>query len=122
LGNLAKRLRKGQTDAESLLWSFLRNRQLDGFKFRRQHPIPPYIVDFACVDIKLVVEIDGGQHADQRSADAKRTAFLESLGFRVVRFWNNEVLSNTDSVLEQILFASRNRPPSPPASGGRGPG
>src|SRR5271166_4803079 len=95
----ARSLRRGMTDAERHLWKHLRLRSIDGFKFRRQHDIGPYIVDFACVRAKLVVEIDGGQHADAVTYDVALTAFLSCQGFRVLRFWNNEVLENIDGVL-----------------------
>jgi very-short-patch-repair endonuclease len=80
----------------------LRRKQLDGFRFRRQQPIGRYIVDFFCPDAKFIIEIDGGQHADQEQADAQRTHWLEEKGYRVVRFWNNDVLANTDGVLLRI--------------------
>jgi len=101
----AKEMRQAPTDAEARLWHFLRNRRLDGWKFRRQHALANYIVDFICVDGRLVIELDGGQHADifAKEKDAQRSAFLAERGFRVLRFWNNEVLQQTASVLEQIL-------------------
>ena len=98
-----KTLRRNQTDAETLLWRHLRNRQLGGFKFRRQHSFPPYIVDFVCIEKLLIVELDGGQHALAVEADERRTKCLEQKGFRVIRFWNNEILGNTEAVLERIL-------------------
>ena len=101
----ARALRANQTEAESRLWQRLRVRQLAGAKFRRQAPVGPYIADFICLAAKLIVEIDGGQHADNAEADAARTAWLEDQGFRVLRFWNNDVLDNTDGVLEEILAA-----------------
>jgi very-short-patch-repair endonuclease len=102
----ARRLRKDMTDAERQLWQKLRGRQTGG-RFRRQAPIGPYIVDFVAFDHRLVVELDGGQHAEPEQADhdQRRTAFLEVEGFRVLRFWNNEVLGNTEGVLESILDA-----------------
>ena len=100
---IARKLRQRSTDAELKLWHFLRNRQFVGHKFRRQHPLPPYIVDFVCLEEKLIVELDGGQHLEQKAHDDKRTAFLQSMGFRVIRFWNDDVLLRTDSVLEEIL-------------------
>lgn len=103
----ARSLRKNQTDAESLLWQLLRDRQLNQCKFRRQHPIEPYILDFYCHEQKLAIELDGGQH-NERSAiekDRDRTAFLEKQGITVLRFWNSEVLQNTEAVLEQIYNA-----------------
>ncbi|MBC2712699.1 MAG: endonuclease domain-containing protein [Desulfosarcina sp.] len=101
--NKARQLRKAQTDAERRLWQLLRNRSIAGCKFRRQHPIGPYICDFACLDRQLVIEVDGGQHADQVEKDNTRTAYLESKGFTVMRFWNHEVLKETEAVLEKIL-------------------
>jgi adenine-specific DNA-methyltransferase len=101
----ARHLRASSTDAEQLLWRHLRNRQLEGYKFRRQHPIGPHFADFACVDAALVVEIDGGQHfaPDGQLADARRTATLEAHGFRVLRFDNRQVLTEIDGVLARIL-------------------
>jgi adenine-specific DNA-methyltransferase len=118
---LARKLRKSSTDAELRLWLQLKNRNLGGCKFRRQHPIPPYIVDFACIDQNLIVELDGGQHVEQIALDASRTAFLESKGFRVIRFWNHDVLKQTDAVLQEILRQLIAPHPDPlPASGARG--
>jgi len=88
------------------MWSALRDRRLSRYKFRRQHPIDTYIVDFACTKHRLVIEIDGSQHAENRS-DKDRTAQLERLGWRVLRFWNNDVLTNTNGVTEAILQALR---------------
>jgi very-short-patch-repair endonuclease len=99
----ANKLRRDQPDAERQLWMRLRNRQLEGHKFRRQHPIPPYIADFVCIEKALIVELDGGQHLEFAKKDEARTRFLESKGYRVIRFWNNEVLTQTDAVLEVIL-------------------
>jgi adenine-specific DNA methylase/very-short-patch-repair endonuclease len=98
----ARSMRKEQTDAEACLWAMLRDRRLAGRKFRRQHGIPPYVVDFYCDEARLVVEVDGGQHGEARRSDAARTAFLEQRGLRVIRFWNNEVLRSTEAVLEAI--------------------
>ena len=98
----ARKLRENQTDVENKLWSELRGRQLSGVKFRRQHPIGPFIVDFCCVERGLVVELDGGQHVDRSAADERRTRVLKRLGYRVLRFWDNEVLSNLDGVLERV--------------------
>jgi very-short-patch-repair endonuclease len=100
--NLARKLRRDQTDAETLLWSKLRNRQLEGRKFRRQVSIEGFIVDFMCPDGKLIVELDGGHHANQALADARRTRELELCGYHVIRFWNIDVLTNIDGVLENI--------------------
>ena len=101
----ARRLRQDLTDAERLLWSRLRRNRLEEWHFRRQAPIGPYTVDFACVAAGLVIEVDGGQHAAQREKDAARTAYLEARGYRVIRFWNNEVIGNLDGVLEVIRAA-----------------
>ena len=99
----ARRLRREQTVAERRLWRQLRDRQLLGEKFRRQHPIAPYIVDFVCLSRKLIVELDGGQHAERRKAyDKNRDDYLRRKGFRVLRFWNNDVLGNLDGVLGRI--------------------
>ena len=106
----ARELRNNSTDAEKLLWHYLRNRRLSGWKFRRQYPVGKYIVDFACSELKLIIEIDGGQHADQITYDLERTRILNSKGYQVVRYWNNEVLGNTTSVLEALtLTLSRRR-------------
>ena len=117
----ARSLRIDQTDVEKRLWRELRNRQLDGFKFRRQHGIGPYIVDFICIEAGLVVELDGGQHADQVSYDARRSVLIEAAGYRIVRFWNNDVLENIEGVVERIheLLAGC---PSPQPSPQRGEG
>ncbi|HEV8680768.1 MAG TPA: DUF559 domain-containing protein [Stellaceae bacterium] len=98
----ARELRRDATDAERRLWSALRDRRLQGCRFRRQHPIGDFIVDFACTQHQLIVEADGGQHADNE-ADRHRTAWLESEGWRVLRFWNNDALANTEGVVETIL-------------------
>ena len=105
----ARQLRVTSTDAEFRLWQRLRNRALGGFKFRRQFPVGPYIADFICIERKLIVELDGGQHADN-PADERRTRFLELRGYRVIRFWNPDVLSNTDGVLEMILIELEKAP------------
>jgi very-short-patch-repair endonuclease len=99
---LARKLRRDSTDAERLLWMHLRARRMAGRKFRRQVVIGPYIVDFVCFDAGLIIEADGGQHLEQQPEDDARTAFLESSGYKVLRFWNNEILCDTESVLEQI--------------------
>jgi adenine-specific DNA-methyltransferase len=101
----ARRLRQDSTDAERKLWGRLRDRQLDGHKFRRQRPVGRFIVDFLCLEGRLVVEIDGGQHADNVDADERRTHEIEGAGYRVIRFWNHEVLSNIEGVLTAISQA-----------------
>ncbi len=114
--HLARNLRKKQTEAEGKIWRRLRSRQVADCKFRRQHVIGAYIVDFFCLERRLVVEIDGGQHADSE-ADAARTRFLESQGFRVIRFWNNEVLNSLDEVVEEIYRVLTSPPHSAPHPG-----
>ena len=103
-GVAARRLRRNQTDAEKRLWFGLRARQLLGVKFRRQQPIGPFTVDFCSLEPKLVIEVDGGQHAES-VADEQRSAFLRRSGYEVLRFWNNEVLSHLDEVVERIAEA-----------------
>ena len=100
--SLGKVLRKRPTDAERLLWKQLRLKQLEGLKFRRQQPIDNYIVDFVCFERRIVVEVDGGQHAIQKEDDILRDTYLTQQGFQVLRFWNNEVLQNINGVLEVI--------------------
>ena len=126
----ARRLRRDSTDAERRLWYRLRSRQIKGAKFVRQDTIGPYVVDFVCREQRLIIEVDGGQHAtDPR--DAARDQWLADRGYRVLRFWNNDVLSNTDGVLEAIAAAlsdtagaqNRGGPPSPrPSPRTRGEG
>jgi very-short-patch-repair endonuclease len=100
----ARALRKGETDAEQLLWFCLRRKRLADFGFRRQHPFERFVLDFYCCRAKLVVELDGGQHNEDAvcTGDLQRTAFLEQHGIRVVRFWNNEVFQNLEGVLQRI--------------------
>jgi very-short-patch-repair endonuclease len=102
---MAKNLRRNQSDAEKKLWSRLRNTQLNGVKFRRQQSIGDYIVDFISFEKNLVVEVDGGQHNESVSIkdDQRRTRYLESRGYRVIRFWNTEVLQNIEGVVLKIL-------------------
>ena len=108
----ARRLRGRLTDAERLLWRYLRLRQLDGHKFRRQRAIGQFMVDFACLERKLIVEVDGGQHgAEQASYDRDRTKRLRSRGYRVLRFWNNDVLRDVGSVVE-VIRQSLKEPPT----------
>jgi very-short-patch-repair endonuclease len=99
----ARRLRRDQTDAERTLWFRLRDRRLEGLKFRRQTSIAHYIVDFCCEESRLIIELDGGQHAINEAKDTKRTEELEAMGYLVLRFWNNDVLTNTDGVVQSIL-------------------
>ncbi len=110
----ARELRKRPTEAESLLWRHLRHRQLNGRRFRRQHPIGRYIVDFACFERRLVVELDGGQHAGQKASDAIRTDWLKERGYRVLRFWNNQVMREIDAVKFAILQALEGQDTPPP--------
>jgi very-short-patch-repair endonuclease len=119
---LARNLRRNQTSAESKLWSVLRNRQVDGLKFRRQHPIGRYIADFCCEEIGLIIELDGSQHADATVADAQRTMVLEDMKYTVLRFWNFEHADNIDGVVQQIHeFVKIARNPPSPSGEGRGP-
>jgi very-short-patch-repair endonuclease len=101
--SFARNLRSNSTDFEIKLWSLLKNRKLEGFKFRRQALIGKYIVDFICHEKGLVVEVDGGQHMEASKADDLRTVWLESHGYRVIRLWNDQVLKETDAVLQEIL-------------------
>jgi len=98
-----RELRKSSTPAEQKLWQALRNRNLDDYKFRRQHPIGPYIADFFCAEVGLVVEVDGSGHLDQIAYDQDRTAWLEGQGYHVIRFWNDDVLDHIDDVTQEIL-------------------
>ena len=118
----AKHLRKNQTDAERLLWNRLRNRQLCNCKFRRQHEIGSYIVDFICLESKLIIELDGSGHILKKEHDANRTNYLESLGYKIIRFWNNEVLQELDNVLNAIyqeIVGNPSPQPSPLTTGER---
>ena len=117
----AQLLRKNQTDAERQLWRYLRNKQLAGFKFRRQHKIGVYIVDFVCPEKSLIVELDGGQHLEQFAYDLKRTGYLQLEGYQVIRFWNNEVINELEMVLEEIIRKLEGLP-SPRPSPRRGEG
>ena len=114
----ARHLRRNMTDVERHLWHRLRERQIKGFKFRRQHPFREYVLDFVCLEAKVVIELDGSQHFAAQSSDAARTSKLEAAGFQVLRFWNNEVLSNIEGVLEVIWRAlpeDIRPPPSQPS-------
>jgi len=110
LTSRSRKLRRDATDAERKLWSILRNRQLAGYKFRQQVEIDGYIADFLCAERRLIIEVDGGQHTPER--DARRTAYLESQGFRILRFWNHDVLQNLDGVWTTIEEALTT-PPHP---------
>jgi very-short-patch-repair endonuclease len=105
---LSRQLRKESTEAERMLWAKLKGYQLVGLKFRRQEPIGTYIVDFVCFEKKIVIEVDGGQHGKEsiRQKDAERTSWLEGEGFRILRFWNNDVLTNMEGILEIIKRAA----------------
>jgi very-short-patch-repair endonuclease len=121
----ARELRHDQTDAEKKLWGRLRAKRFDQFRFRRQFPIGNFIADFVCPKSKLVIELDGGQHLDQKAKDDWRTKLIEQRGFRVLRFWDSDVLSGIDGVLERIMEAlsdpnSLPEESSAPAEGGAG--
>jgi len=105
LVNLARNLRKRQTDAENLLWRHIRYKQLLGMRFRRQHPIGNFIVDFVCLDQKLIIELDGDQHGfpGEKNQDQERDSWLQKEGFKLLRFWNNEVLQNLEGVIDTII-------------------
>ena len=116
----ARELRKNPTDAERLLWQRLRYWQVDGCKFRRQQPVGPYIVDFVCLQKRLIVELDGGQHAERANYDGNRDAWLRDQDFVVLRFWNNDVMQNIDGVMEKIVEKLKSTPYlSPSPQGGR---
>lgn len=112
----ARALRQAQTDAEGLLWHYLRGKRLGGYKFRRQQPIGPYIVDFACLSRKLLIEVDGGYHVQRKDYDERRDRFLRNEGYRVLRFWNNEVFEDCFGVLERVYAALEGPPPPPEAA------
>jgi very-short-patch-repair endonuclease len=119
--DLARHLRKNMTDAERRLWWELRHRQMAGCKFRRQAPVGPYIADFVCFEERLIIELDGGQHAERSEEDATRTGWFVEQGFAVLRFWNHQVLEELDGVLEAIWLMVGSTPhPNPPPQGGRG--
>jgi very-short-patch-repair endonuclease len=105
LDDRVRHLRQNMTEAEQFVWKRLRSRRFAGYKFRRQMPIGSYIVDFVCLDKRLVVELDGGQHAEQRQYDGRRTAWLTSQGFRVRRYWNHEVFEDWDAIEEDLWNA-----------------
>src|SRR5687767_4607470 len=112
--SIARRLRRDQTDAERTLWFRLRDRRVGGLKFRRQMPLDRYIVDFCCESARLIIELDGGQHVERTVQDMERTKALQSMGYLVLRFWNNDVLRNTDGVVESILDTLHKLTPRPP--------
>jgi len=121
----ARELRRTQTDAERHLWARLRNRRLHGLKFRRQFPVGSFFADFLCLDRRLIIEVDGRQHAESQAEDLDRTHFLAEQGFKVIRFWNNDVLKKTDSVCKEILNeANKNSDsqPLPEGEDGASPG
>ena len=119
-----RHLRNNMTDAERALWQHLRGRQMRGFKFRRQHPYGDYILDFVSLDAMLVIEVDGGQHQSSAAYDCVRTQFLHAAGFRVLRFWNNQVLKEIGAVKERIWNAlpTHPHPDLPPEGEGEGRG
>jgi very-short-patch-repair endonuclease len=112
-------MRHAPTDAEGRLWSILRAKRLQGWKFKRQQPIDHFIVDFVCLAERLIIEADGSQHAEG-AADEIRTAYLEEQGFRLLRFWNREILTNPDGVAITILAALETPLPNPSPAGGEG--
>ena len=118
----ARELRKQLTEAEKTLWRHLRLRQIGGYKFRRQQPLGPYVVDFVCFEKQLIVELDGGHHSEQLAYDADRTAWLGSQGYRVLRFWNHQVLGEIEAVNQVIYEALLGAypPPWPSPTGGEG--
>ena len=113
----ARQLRRDSTQAEMTLWKHIRSQQLAGYKFRRQVPLGRYILDFVCFERRLIIELDGGHHQDQTVYDNERTEWLESQGFRLLRFWNNEVLEQTEAVAQVILEALTRASPSSPSTG-----
>jgi very-short-patch-repair endonuclease len=108
----ARKLRKNQTDAEAMLWSKLRDRQFLGLKFRRQRPVGRYFADFACVEIGLIIELDGGQHTSAAAYDRARSDDLAQMGYQVLRFWDNEVLTQTEAVLQKIFRTAQTLTPA----------
>lgn len=111
----ARVLRREMTEAERCLWYQLRAHRFMGLKFRRQKPLGRYIVDFVCLERHLIIELDGGQHAEQLAYDQRRDCWLKEQGFVVLRFWNHEVLQQTDAVLERLRLWVEQKQPSPPA-------
>ena len=117
---LAQNLRNNATDAERHLWRQLSGRKLGGYKFSRQIPVGRFVCDFMCREARVVVELDGGQHGQDEARDAYRSEYIEGEGYQVLRFWNNDVLGNTDGVLAAILRTLETAHPLPPPAGGRG--
>jgi len=115
LTQIAKILRKTSTKAERLLWRYLRAKRLEGYKFRRQEPIGNYIVDFVCFEKRIVIEVDGSQHQIETDKDTIRDEWLRKQGFKVLRFWNNEVLRNMEGVYEVIKESCLSHPPPTPS-------
>jgi adenine-specific DNA-methyltransferase len=115
-GKLQRTLRNNMSDAEQALWHLLRRRQISGLKFRRQHPFGNYILDFVCLENRLVIELDGGQHVRQAGYDENRTQKLRAAGFRVIRFWDNEVLKEIESVREKIWLVVQELQSHPPSN------
>ena len=116
---IARKLRKQCTDAELRLWYYLRAKRTLNLKWRRQHPVPPYVADFYCHRAKLVVELDGGQHEEEH--DTHRTVYIRSQGIEIIRFWNHDVLLNTEAVMDEILRVAQGRTLSPdPSPAGEG--
>jgi very-short-patch-repair endonuclease len=113
--DFARALRRNQTEVENMLWFKLRELQFDGIKFRRQHPLGNYIVDFVCIQHKLIIEVDGGQHNESKALayDEERSAWLEKQGYRVLRFWDNDVSQNIDCVISQVFAMLANVHPHP---------
>ena len=123
LRDVARKLRREQTEWERLLWAKLRDRRVDGLKFRRQRPIGPYVADFVCEEAMLIVELDGLQHGEEADAvrDAARTSYLNSCGYDVIRVWNEDVTTNIDGVLSGIYAAAKARVERSPSSALRAP-
>jgi len=119
MDSTARKLRKNLTDAEHELWRHIRNRQLFGCRFRRQAPIGKYIVDFVCFEKKLIIELDGGQHAQDQDDDHRRSEWLQSRGFKVIRFWNHDVLRQVEIVKEVIGRSLKTTHPDLPPQGGK---
>jgi very-short-patch-repair endonuclease len=116
----ARALRNNPTEAETRLWRALRRRQIGDARFRRQVPIGPYVADFSCLSARLIVELDGSQHAERAPGDVRRDAWFTARGYRTLRFWNNQVFENLDGVIKTIAAALESPPhPDPPPPGGR---